>query len=111
MHRSRSHDAVIRVYDAAGNVIEAHEHKGDFKEAERESPRRGFKNRKIKMQLKLPGKYLGIRDGRKGEKQQILQSLERASVPAEALCFSNRRFRPKNWTFVLKHPKIGSNSR
>jgi hypothetical protein len=32
MHRSRSHDAVIRVYDAGGNVIETHEHKGDFKE-------------------------------------------------------------------------------
>ena len=32
MHSSRSHDAVIRVYDAAGNVIEAHEHKGEFKE-------------------------------------------------------------------------------
>jgi hypothetical protein len=30
---SRSHDAVIRVYDEAGNVIEAHEHKGDFREA------------------------------------------------------------------------------
>jgi len=29
---SRSHDAVIRVYDDTGNVIEAHEHKGDFKE-------------------------------------------------------------------------------
>jgi len=29
---SRSHDAVIRVYDESGNVIEAHEHKGDFKE-------------------------------------------------------------------------------
>ena len=29
---SRSHHAVIRVYDEAGNVIEAHEHKGDFKE-------------------------------------------------------------------------------
>jgi hypothetical protein len=29
---SRSHDAVIRVYDAAGNVIETHEHMGDFKE-------------------------------------------------------------------------------
>jgi hypothetical protein len=28
----RSHDAVIRVYDDAGNVIETHEHKGDFKE-------------------------------------------------------------------------------
>jgi len=25
---SRSHDAVIRVYDSAGNVIETHEHQG-----------------------------------------------------------------------------------
>jgi len=32
MHRSRSHDAMIRVYDDVGNVIETHEHKGDFKE-------------------------------------------------------------------------------
>ena len=32
MHTSRSHDAVIRVYNAAGNVIETHEHKGDLKE-------------------------------------------------------------------------------
>ena len=32
MHRSRSHDAVIRVYDATGNLIETHEHAGDFKE-------------------------------------------------------------------------------
>jgi hypothetical protein len=30
-HRSRSYDAVIRVYDEAGSVIETHEHKGDFK--------------------------------------------------------------------------------
>jgi hypothetical protein len=29
---SRSHNAVIRVYDATGNVIETHEHVGDFKE-------------------------------------------------------------------------------
>jgi hypothetical protein len=28
--RSRSHDAGIRVYDDAGNVIETHEHAGDF---------------------------------------------------------------------------------
>jgi hypothetical protein len=28
---SRSHDAVIRVYDKAGNVIETHEHTGDSK--------------------------------------------------------------------------------
>jgi hypothetical protein len=32
MHRSRSNDDVIRVYDLAGNVIETHEHAGDFKE-------------------------------------------------------------------------------
>jgi hypothetical protein len=31
-HRIRSHHAVIRVYDAAGNVIETQKHKGDFKE-------------------------------------------------------------------------------
>ena len=31
-HRSRSHHAVIRVYDAAGNVIATHEQKGEFKE-------------------------------------------------------------------------------
>jgi len=32
MHSSLSHDAVIRVYDAAGSMIETHHHKGDFKE-------------------------------------------------------------------------------
>jgi hypothetical protein len=31
-HSSRSHAAVIRVYDQAGNVIETHEHSGEFKE-------------------------------------------------------------------------------
>ena len=31
-HCSRSHHAVIRVYDDAGDVIEMHENKGDFKE-------------------------------------------------------------------------------
>ena len=30
--RSRSHRAVIRVYDEAGNVIETHEHAGEFQE-------------------------------------------------------------------------------
>jgi hypothetical protein len=30
--RRRSHDAVIRVFDEAGNLIETHEHAGDFKE-------------------------------------------------------------------------------
>jgi hypothetical protein len=29
---SRSHHAVIRVYDSAGNVIETHETTGDFKQ-------------------------------------------------------------------------------
>jgi hypothetical protein len=31
-HYSRSTDAVIRVYDATGNVIETHEHAREFKE-------------------------------------------------------------------------------
>ena len=31
-HSSRSHDAVIRVYDDAGNTVETHEHAGEFKE-------------------------------------------------------------------------------
>ncbi len=30
--RSRSHDAVIRIYDEGRNVIETQEHAGDFKE-------------------------------------------------------------------------------
>jgi hypothetical protein len=30
--RSRSHDAVICIYDEAGNVIETHEHADEFKE-------------------------------------------------------------------------------
>jgi hypothetical protein len=32
MHRSRSHNAVIRVYDDAGKVIETHRGKGDYKQ-------------------------------------------------------------------------------
>jgi hypothetical protein len=39
-HCSRSHDAVIRVYDESGNVIETHEQKGDFK-----GPRSAFRPR------------------------------------------------------------------
>ena len=31
-HFSRAHDAVIRVYDEAGTVIQMHERKGNFKE-------------------------------------------------------------------------------
>ncbi len=31
-YRSRSHDAVIRVYDETGNLIETHEQAGEFKE-------------------------------------------------------------------------------
>jgi hypothetical protein len=33
MHYNQSDNAVIRVYDAAGKVIETSEHAGDFKEA------------------------------------------------------------------------------
>jgi len=38
--RSRSHHAVVRVYDAAGNLIETHEHKGDFKSSKRGQERK-----------------------------------------------------------------------
>ena len=31
-HCSRSSDAVIRLYDAAGNVIDTDQHKGEFRE-------------------------------------------------------------------------------
>jgi hypothetical protein len=30
--RNRSHNAVVRVFDEAGNVIETHEHAGEFRE-------------------------------------------------------------------------------
>jgi hypothetical protein len=33
-HRSRSHDAVIRVYDESGNVIETHEKAETFQRGE-----------------------------------------------------------------------------
>jgi hypothetical protein len=32
LRAATKNDAVIRVYDAVGNVIETHEHKGEFKE-------------------------------------------------------------------------------
>jgi hypothetical protein len=35
---SRSHHAVIRVYEEADNVIETHEHAGDFEEARSSLP-------------------------------------------------------------------------
>jgi ribonuclease HIII len=66
--RSRSHDAVICVYDAAGNVIETHEHNGDFKEwrsanrrvvvslVDNATFRKCSKIGRQKMELKLPGK-------------------------------------------------------
>jgi hypothetical protein len=31
-HYSRSHNAVIRVYDESDNVIDTHEHNGNFRE-------------------------------------------------------------------------------
>ena len=44
MHQqySRSHDAVIRVYDAAGNVVETHEHKGEFKSGDPGRTRKAY---------------------------------------------------------------------
>jgi hypothetical protein len=47
--RSRSHDAVIRVYDEAGNVFETHEHKGTSTRASSRSGRS-----KYTLQTSLP---------------------------------------------------------
>ena len=33
LHRSRSHDAVVRLYDTEGNVVGTHEHRGAFRES------------------------------------------------------------------------------
>jgi len=44
---SRSHEAVIRVYDDAGNAIETHQHVGEFKDGELSLPprrTRGYTN-------------------------------------------------------------------
>jgi hypothetical protein len=41
-HFSRSHDTVIRVYDAVGNLIETLERKRDFKEREAGLPAGSF---------------------------------------------------------------------
>jgi hypothetical protein len=51
---SRSHDAVIRVYDDAGNVIETHQHVGDFKVV-------SFANRvETLRRLRLPERWLSL---------------------------------------------------
>ena len=63
---SRSHDTVIRVYDQAGNVIDTHEHKGEFRElvsvelskgaanaAKRDSP---FLRHNVEAQLSNPAR-------------------------------------------------------
>ncbi len=82
---SRSHDAVIRVYDDAGNVIETHEHKGDFKEYD-------FFAR---ITSEFPLKQVSMIPLLWGSSRQPNSS----------------RIRPKNWVFLLKDPKIGPNSR
>jgi hypothetical protein len=48
---SHSHDAVIRVYDEARNVIETHEHKGEFKRWYERTCHKS--NRRINVVLKL----------------------------------------------------------
>src|SRR5215475_13385846 len=49
---SRARNAVISVYDSPGNVIETHEHKGDFKEP-RARTCLGFRFVSLKTNLRL----------------------------------------------------------
>src|SRR5215831_11064435 len=60
MRYSRSHDAVIRVYDTAGNVIETHEHKGDFKECVKKFRRPSLERKKRMAALKLNLRWRGL---------------------------------------------------
>jgi hypothetical protein len=55
-HRSRSHDAVIRVYDNGGNVIQTHYHEGQFKSGELllTSHRNAFRSRDVASRFSLP---------------------------------------------------------
>jgi len=76
---------VIRVYDDAGNVIETHEHKGDFKEYD-------FFTR---ITSEFPLKQVSMSPLLSGFSQQPDSS----------------RIRPRIWVFLWKCPKIGSNSR
>jgi hypothetical protein len=83
--RSRSHHAVIRVYNEAGKVVETHEHAGDFKEYD-------FFAR---ITSEFPLKQVSMIPLLWGSSQQPNSS----------------RIRAKKWAFLLKHPKIGPNSR
>jgi hypothetical protein len=56
--RSRSHDAVIGVYDEAGNVIETHEHAGDFKQP-RCFPAKRKRNHELAK--RLPGRFSSVK--------------------------------------------------
>jgi len=47
MHRSRSHDAVIRVYGDVGDVIETHEHGGQFRQQTLGAKGKAQRNRKF----------------------------------------------------------------
>jgi hypothetical protein len=40
-HQSRSHDAVINIYDNAGNVIQTHEHKGELEKSKSKPKTKG----------------------------------------------------------------------
>jgi len=64
MHCGRSHDAVIRVYYVAGNVIERHEHVGDFKErcVHVCAPKRGVKSNNGVTRMRHR-RYFSNRDG------------------------------------------------
>jgi hypothetical protein len=57
---SRSHNAVVRVYDDAGNVIEAHEHTGDSKFDDSCS---GNGSREVRPRVKAP-------EARNGQEQR-----------------------------------------
>jgi hypothetical protein len=74
MHNSCSHDAVIRVYDAVGNVIETHKHAGGLQRNHERACRLAVFSGKTSLLLRL-------------------SAIDRASEPKAKECFGSAYYR------------------
>jgi hypothetical protein len=78
LHRSRSHRAVIRVYDEAGNVIEMHEHTGRFQRVVTPCVRRAWRSSRAGVIQPLSGP-VGLGDHGKPTVSQLQSRCSQAA--------------------------------
>jgi hypothetical protein len=71
--RSRSHSAVIRFYNDAGNAIETHEHAGDFKDWLVAIPRRHAHTSSLGFHTQLSDQHFQASAGRDTNRLAVLQ--------------------------------------